>query len=49
LRQRQSELESELHAVYASHSWRATKPFRRVVGIFGAKVPPDSNDKRDAE
>ena len=49
LRQRQSELEGELHAVYASRSWRATKPFRSVAGFFGAKVPPEGNDKRDAE
>ena len=48
-RQRQSELESELHAVYASRSWRVTKPFRSVAGFFDAKVPPDGNEKRDAE
>lgn len=47
--QRQASLEGELHAVYASRSWRATKPLRRVAGVFGAKVPPDGNDKRDAE
>jgi hypothetical protein len=49
LRQHQLALEGELQVVYASHSWRMTKPLRRVAELFGANVPPDRNDKKDAK
>ena len=49
LQQRQSALETELSAVYASRSWRMTRPFRRVAGVFGTKASPDRNDKRNTK
>ena len=40
-------LEGELRTVYASRSWRATKPFRSVARFFGAKIASQTTDESD--